>query len=115
MRMGKRSPSHYPNVYLINQDRFGPVLWYAGIGSGMIAQMQLGCGDSLVQHSDPKEVYYSSRIKMQVAVKKDQQRNEPKARNLTELKRGEHGIIERLDLPENESHRLLETGLLPAP
>lgn len=35
------------------------------------------------------------------------------ARNLTELKRGESGILERLDLPEDDARRLMELGFLP--
>lgn len=33
--------------------------------------------------------------------------------NLTELKRGESGILERLDLPEDDARRLMELGFLP--
>jgi ferrous iron transport protein A len=35
------------------------------------------------------------------------------ARNLTELKRGESGIIDRLDVPEEDAQRLMELGFLP--
>ena len=35
------------------------------------------------------------------------------ARNLTELKRGEHGVLERIDLPEEDARRLMEMGFLP--
>jgi ferrous iron transport protein A len=35
------------------------------------------------------------------------------ARNLTELKRGESGILDRLDLPEEDARRLMEMGFLP--
>ena len=34
-----------------------------------------------------------------------------KARNLNELKRGEHGILERIDLPEEDARRLMEMGV----
>jgi len=34
-------------------------------------------------------------------------------RNLTELRRGESGILERLDLPEDDARRLMEMGFLP--
>ena len=34
-------------------------------------------------------------------------------KNLTQLKRGESGILERLDLPEDEARRLMEMGFLP--
>ena len=35
------------------------------------------------------------------------------ARNLTELKRGESGILDKLDLPEEDAQRLMEMGFLP--
>ena len=35
------------------------------------------------------------------------------ARNLAELKRGESGTLERLDLPEEDARRLMEMGFLP--
>ncbi len=35
------------------------------------------------------------------------------ARNLTELKRGESGVLDRLDLPEDDARRLMELGFLP--
>ena len=35
------------------------------------------------------------------------------ARNLTELKRGESGILDKLDLPEEDARRLMEMGFLP--
>ena len=34
-------------------------------------------------------------------------------RNLTGLKRGEAGILERIDLPEDDARRLMELGFLP--
>jgi ferrous iron transport protein A len=37
----------------------------------------------------------------------------PGARNLTELKRGESGILDRLDLPADDAKRLMEMGFLP--
>jgi ferrous iron transport protein A len=35
------------------------------------------------------------------------------ARNLTQLKRGESGILDRLELPEDDARRLMELGFLP--
>jgi ferrous iron transport protein A len=32
---------------------------------------------------------------------------------LAELKRGEHGILERIDLPDEVAQRLMELGFLP--
>jgi ferrous iron transport protein A len=37
----------------------------------------------------------------------------PSARTLAELKEGESGIIDRLDLPEDVARRLMELGFLP--
>jgi ferrous iron transport protein A len=34
-------------------------------------------------------------------------------RNLTELKAGESGILDRLDLPDADARRLMEMGFLP--
>ncbi len=34
-------------------------------------------------------------------------------KNLTHLKRGESGILDRLDLPEDDARRLMELGFLP--
>lgn len=35
------------------------------------------------------------------------------ARNLSELRRGESGVLDRLDLPEEDARRLMEMGFLP--
>jgi Fe2+ transport system protein FeoA len=32
---------------------------------------------------------------------------------LADLERGEHGILEKLDLPEDEARRLMELGFIP--
>jgi len=37
----------------------------------------------------------------------------PSARTLAELKEGESGIIDRLELPEDVARRLMELGFLP--
>jgi ferrous iron transport protein A len=34
-------------------------------------------------------------------------------RSLKDLKRGEHGVLDRLNLPEDMSRRLMELGFLP--
>ena len=39
--------------------------------------------------------------------------NKDAARSLRDLKEGQSGILERLDLPEALSHRLMELGFLP--
>jgi len=50
---------------------------------------------------------------MQVSVKKRSSTGKTKARNLTELKPGEAGILEKLELPETEAQRLMEMGFVP--
>jgi ferrous iron transport protein A len=53
-------------------------------------------------------------IKMQTAFRKRTHTKEKHvARNLMELKRGEQGILDRIDLPEDDARRLMELGFLP--
>jgi Fe2+ transport system protein FeoA len=40
-------------------------------------------------------------------------KTKPAPRNLTDLKRGESAILDRLDLPEDDARRLMELGFLP--
>jgi len=47
---------------------------------------------------------------MQTGVKK---KRSLEVRNLTHLKRGESGILDRLDLPEDDARRLMEMGFVP--
>ena len=48
------------------------------------------------------------RLEMQLSVKK-----RSSAKNLTELKPGEAGVLEKLDLPEADAQRLMEMGFVP--
>ncbi len=50
---------------------------------------------------------------MQVSFKKGSSKKKTAARNLTELKPGEAGVLERLDLPEHDAQRLMEMGFIP--
>ena len=50
---------------------------------------------------------------MQTAVNKQQSHTQGGARSLTALKRGESGVLERIDLPEDDAQRLMELGFLP--
>ena len=52
---------------------------------------------------------------MQMSVKKrpGARRKNVNAKNLTELKPGESGVLDRLDLPEEDARRLMELGFLP--
>lgn len=45
-------------------------------------------------------------------LKKKREAKKP-ARNLTDLKRGESAILDRLDLPDDDAKRLMELGFLP--
>jgi ferrous iron transport protein A len=47
-------------------------------------------------------------IEMQLSGKKRSQ-----AKNLTELKPGEAGVLDKLDLPEADAQRLMEMGFVP--
>lgn len=79
----------------------------------MPTQMQLSSRMEKLQHSEAKEVYNYYWAEMQPTVKKASHLSEVKQRNLTHLKRGESGIIDRLDLPDDEARRLMEMGFLP--
>ena len=50
---------------------------------------------------------------MQVSFKKRSPSKEDHAKNLTELKPGEAGVLEKLDLPEDDARRLMELGFIP--
>jgi ferrous iron transport protein A len=75
----------------------------------------------LTQQSEIKELWLVSWFKVQMSSKKVHRGHHARhelhmnrsARNLTELKRGESGIIERLDLPVEDATRLMEMGFVP--
>ena len=50
---------------------------------------------------------------MQIPFKKKTREAAAGVRNLTELKRGESAVLDRIDLPEEEARRLMELGFLP--
>jgi ferrous iron transport protein A len=76
--------------------------------------MQMGGAMTAFQGIEFKEARFVFFAKMQMAFKKTAgNRSKPDARNLTELKRGEHGILDRIDLPEDDARRLMEIGFLP--
>jgi ferrous iron transport protein A len=81
---------------------------------GLGFQMQMAVATMMLQEVDSKQTRFVMRLKMQMAFKK-QARTKPQesARNLTELRRGEHGVLDRIDLPEDEARRLMEIGFLP--
>src|SRR5579862_754202 len=75
----------------------------------------------LTQSFETKELWLVSWFKVQSSSKKvlperytrNELRMNRSARNLTELKRGESGIIDRLDLPPEDATRLMEMGFVP--
>jgi ferrous iron transport protein A len=50
---------------------------------------------------------------MQASVKKKAPSQNDRAKNLTELKPGEAGVLEKLDLPDDDAQRLMELGFVP--
>jgi ferrous iron transport protein A len=80
----------------------------------MEAQMQSGSDMDLLQEVDIKVFRFDTWFKMQTSFKKAHRaKHNAEARNLMELKPGESGILDRLDLPEDDARRLMELGFLP--
>lgn len=80
----------------------------------MGAQLQLAVDMGLFQGFDIAVFRKDTWFEMQTGVKKVRQtKHNTEASNLTELKHGESGILERLDLPEDDARRLMELGFLP--
>jgi ferrous iron transport protein A len=50
---------------------------------------------------------------LQLSVKSEEGQSAPTATSLADLRRGEQGILESLDLPEDQALRLMELGFLP--
>jgi ferrous iron transport protein A len=50
---------------------------------------------------------------MQLSVKKGSSKKKSGAKNLTELKPGEAGVLDKLDLPDDDAQRLMEMGFVP--
>jgi ferrous iron transport protein A len=85
---------------------------YSGIG--VRDQLQLAIEILVPQEFDFAAFQIDTWFEMQMAVKKARQaKHNPEATNLMELKHGESGILERLDLPEDDARRLMELGFLP--
>lgn len=53
------------------------------------------------------------RVNMQLSFKKTQQRSFITPRSILDLAHGEHGILDRLELPQEIGQRLMELGFLP--
>ena len=68
----------------------------------------------IVQRFDIAVSRKDTWFEMQMAVKKARRaKHNPEATNLMELKHGESGILDHLDLPEEDARRLMELGFLP--
>ena len=52
-------------------------------------------------------------FELQMSFKKKPAPHNGAPRNVSDLKRGESGILDRLDLPEEDARRLMELGFLP--
>jgi Fe2+ transport system protein FeoA len=68
--------------------------------------MQTSCPVTLLQLVDIKESRLDTGFELQVSVKKV-------ILSLVDLKRGESGVLEHLDVPEDEARRLMELGFVP--
>lgn len=77
------------------------------------SQMQLGGAAMMPQNFEIIRFRFWFWFNMQTDVKKAAGRSGAPPRNLTELRRGEHGVLDRLDLPEDDARRLMEMGFLP--
>jgi ferrous iron transport protein A len=80
--------------------------------------LQLAIEIMVLQEFDFAAFQIDTWFEMQMAVKKARQAKDnplpnPGATNLMELKHGESGILDRLDLPEDDARRLMELGFLP--
>jgi ferrous iron transport protein A len=80
--------------------------------------LQLGIEIMVLQRFDIAAFQIDTWFEMQMAVKKARYtKHNPipnlGAANLMELKHGESGILDRLDLPDDDARRLMELGFLP--
>jgi ferrous iron transport protein A len=78
------------------------------------SQLQLAFATMMPQGFEFVESSVQIRIQMQAVFTKRTRTKEHKvAGNLMELRRGEQGILDRIDLPEDDARRLMELGFLP--
>lgn len=81
---------------------------------GFEGQLQVDVVMGLFQGFDIAVFQIDTWFDMQANVKKVRHAtHNPEATNLMELKHGESGILDRLDLPEEDARRLMELGFLP--
>jgi ferrous iron transport protein A len=85
---------------------------YSEVGDG--AQLQLAIKSWYSKSLTLQHFQIDTWFEMQMAVKKVRHaKHNSEATNLMELKHGESGILDRLDLPEDDARRLMELGFLP--
>jgi len=63
-----------------------------------------------------KAQYWTLGFELQMSFKKSRRKTHAEKRaprNLHELERGESGILDRLEVPEEEARRLMEMGFIP--
>jgi ferrous iron transport protein A len=77
-------------------------------------QLQMTVYNGLSKKREVAVFLVDTRFDMQTNVKKVQHaKHNAEAANLMELKHGESGILDHLDLPEEDARRLMELGFLP--
>ena len=80
----------------------------------MESQMQPVVSDMVLQQLDSKAFQLLIEFKMQMGFKRALRKPRREAAvNVMELRRGEQGVLERIDLPEDDARRLMEMGFLP--
>jgi ferrous iron transport protein A len=83
-------------------------------GAALESQMQPVVSDTMLQQLDTKAFQLLIEFKMQMGFNKTLRRvRREAAANVMELRRGEQGVLERIDLPEDDARRLMEMGFLP--
>ncbi len=86
-------------------------------GATLESQMQLDGAAMMPQKVEITRFRFQFWFNMQPNVKKPVAKKASRSgappRDLTELRRGEQGVLERLDLPEDDARRLMEMGFLP--
>ena len=61
----------------------------------------------------PDQAVDDTSSQMQVRVNKDKSEGSHTGNPITSLRRGESGILDRIELPEPDARRLMEMGFLP--
>ncbi len=69
----------------------------------------------VLERMEPQSVSHRGTIEAEARMRPSgkNQASTHRAQNLTELKPGEAGVLEKLDLPEDDARRLMELGFVP--